>query len=204
MYADIHKPPPPLPQPKPQELGPGLRLLPPLSRLGRGPGLLLLVADSTSSLTIDNGVPGLLIKWAEEGFAVVEIQAKAIAEHDDVFKRAIEGLKQCAECDFNGKVGIVGESSIVKSRHLTINNVVLTSLRSRIVETRISVCVKYTRAGRHSYLRGRAGHNCLLSKQRTSPVASCVHVDETSEADTGTYRVLLPECRVLQIRNTFS
>ncbi|KAJ5831941.1 hypothetical protein N7474_000252 [Penicillium riverlandense] len=107
MYADISKPTPPLPQPKPRELGPGLRLLPPLSRLGRGPGLLLLVANSTSSLTIDNGVPGLLIKWAEEGFAVVEIQAKAIAENEDVFHRALEGLKQCAECDYNGKVGMI-------------------------------------------------------------------------------------------------
>ena len=112
MYADISKPPPPLPQPKPQELGTGLRLLPPLSRLGRGPGLLVLVRDPTTSLKISNGVPGPVIKWAEEGFAVVEVQAKAMAEDDNVFQRAIEGLKQCPECDYNGTVGLVGECPI--------------------------------------------------------------------------------------------
>lgn len=109
MYADISKPPPPLPKPKPQDLGSGLCLLPPLTRLGRGPGLLLLVPDSTSPLAINNGIPSLLIKWAEEGFAVVEIQAKAIAAYNGVLQRAIEELKRCSECDYNGKIGLICE-----------------------------------------------------------------------------------------------
>ena len=111
MYADISKPAPSLPKPRLQTIGAGLRLLPPLSRLGHGPGILLLVADSETdtSLTIDNGVPGSLIKWAEEGFTVVEIKASALAEARNALRTAIEALRQCAECDFDAKVGMVGE-----------------------------------------------------------------------------------------------
>lgn len=108
MYADITKPPAALPELRPQEFGAGLRLLPPLSRLGYGPGMILLVADSETSLTIENGVPGSLVKWAEEGFTVVEIQAKALA-NDDALKKAIEALKGCTECSPKDKMGIVGE-----------------------------------------------------------------------------------------------
>lgn len=111
MYADISQPPPPLPEPRLQTIGAGLRLLPPLSRLGHGPGMLLLVADSETDtpLTIDNGVPGSLIKWAEEGFTVVEIKASALSKGSNVIHTAIEALKQCAECDYDAKVGVVGE-----------------------------------------------------------------------------------------------
>lgn len=109
MYADISKPPPSLPQSKPQDVGVGLRLLPPLSRLGHGPGIILLPQDSGDSLAIINGVPGSLIKWAEEGFAVIEIQPTALAGDGNAFKEAVEALKSCDQCDYNGKVGVVCE-----------------------------------------------------------------------------------------------
>jgi carboxymethylenebutenolidase len=113
MYADITKPPAALPEPRPKEIGAGLQLLPPLSRRGHGPGMILLVADSESSLKIDHGVPGTLIKWAEEGYTVVEISSRALAENSHALKEAIEALKSCAECDWDAKVGIVGELSVV-------------------------------------------------------------------------------------------
>ncbi|KAJ4375345.1 hypothetical protein N0V83_002431 [Neocucurbitaria cava] len=71
--------------------------------------MLLLVADSETDtpLTIDNGVPGSLIKWAEEGFTVVEIKASALSKGSNVIRTAIEALKQCAECDYDAKVGVV-------------------------------------------------------------------------------------------------
>lgn len=105
MYNDISKPPPPLPSIQFTELSPGVGLLLPLSRRGHGPGLVLLVPDTTEHLTIAEGVPSPLIKWAEEGYAVVQVEERALGEA--ALKRAIEALSQCDKCEPKGKVGLV-------------------------------------------------------------------------------------------------
>ncbi|KAM0395333.1 hypothetical protein ACHAQC_005182 [Fusarium culmorum] len=108
MYADISKPPAPLPQAKPQTVAEGITLLPPLSRLGHGPGLVILHPDSDKHLDIIDGVPSALVKWAEEGYAVVEVQAKALKEDTgDVLKSALQALRSCDGFVKDSKIGLI-------------------------------------------------------------------------------------------------
>ncbi|KAF4973609.1 hypothetical protein FSARC_149 [Fusarium sarcochroum] len=108
MYADITKPPAPLPKAAPQSISEGVTLLPPLSRLGHGPGLVILHPDSDKSLDIIEGVPSALIKWAEEGYAVVEIQAKAFERNaNEVLGDALKALMSCDKLDPDSKIGLI-------------------------------------------------------------------------------------------------
>lgn len=110
MYADISQPPAPLPQPSPQDVRPGLKLLPPLLRKAQpGPGVIILVPNDSSSTQIKEGVPSLALKWAEEGYTVAEIQ-DSFFEGQDVspLKAAIDALEKCPDCSSTDKVGLVG------------------------------------------------------------------------------------------------
>lgn len=110
MYNDITKPAPPLPSPELTEVIPGVRLLRPLSRRGTGPGVIILGSDHHDSLAIEQGVPSPSVKWAEEGYAVVEIQAKAFAAgKNDLVQHAVEALQECEKCEPKDKVGLVGQ-----------------------------------------------------------------------------------------------
>lgn len=111
MYNDISKPPPPLPSPELTEVAPGISLLLPLSRRGHGPGLIILTADRPEPLAIKEGVPSPLIKWAEEGYTVVEIQAQALGVGKrHVLESAVEALSKCGKCEPKDKIGLVGKS----------------------------------------------------------------------------------------------
>lgn len=111
MFNDITKPPPPLPTTQLTELEPGLSILLPLSRQGDGPGLLILVPDTDKPLAIVDGVPSQLIKWAEEGYTVVEIQRRAlIIGAREAITKAIQALESCDKCAPKDKIGLVGES----------------------------------------------------------------------------------------------
>lgn len=114
MYADITKPPAPLPTPQLKNIRPGILLLPPLSRRGHGPGLILLAHSSVDPLRIDQGVPSELIKWAEEGYTVVKLEPNAFESFEslDVINEAVGALNQCEKCD-KGKIGLVGMSNTV-------------------------------------------------------------------------------------------
>ncbi|CAO2653059.1 Nn.00g024700.m01.CDS01 [Neocucurbitaria sp. VM-36] len=91
-YGDITQPAPALPQPQLQELRKGVAQLLPLSRRGYGPGLIILVPDHTKQLSIDDGVPSPLVKWAEEGYVVVEIQSSALAD-EGTLKEAVNAIR---------------------------------------------------------------------------------------------------------------
>jgi carboxymethylenebutenolidase len=108
MYVDISKPPPALPTTNLTSVSSGVSLLPPLSRIGTGPGIIILTPDSEENLVIKDGVPSPLRKWGEEGYTVVEIQEKAIKSNKDVLKNAIVALSQCEKCEPKGVVGLVG------------------------------------------------------------------------------------------------
>lgn len=111
MYFDISKPPPPLPSPELRELGFGISLLQPLSRRGTGPGVVVIVPDSlVSNIAIEQGIPSPLIKWAEEGFMVVEIQEKAMGDEDvvTVLAKAALAISKEERCEPKGMVGLVG------------------------------------------------------------------------------------------------
>ncbi|KAF4968675.1 hypothetical protein FSARC_3961 [Fusarium sarcochroum] len=107
MYADISQPPPPLPKPRLDEVQSGISILAPLSRRGHGPGLIILVPDSTPQLTITEGVPSLILKWAEEGYTVVEIQASALTAGADAVASALDALKSHDRCDSHHAVGLI-------------------------------------------------------------------------------------------------
>lgn len=110
MFNDITKPPPPLPSPELTEVMPGVSLLRPLSRRGTGPGMIILTSDYDDPLAIKDGVPSPLVKWAEEGYAVVEIQARALgAGQGNLIKSAVETLNKCDKCEPKDKVGLVGQ-----------------------------------------------------------------------------------------------
>lgn len=118
-------PPKPVPPQKPEEIAKGITLLRPLSRKGHGPGLIILAPPSppsppspqdnnnppTSSTEIQNGIPSLRMKWAEEGYCVVQIQphasSSASSSSSSVLQIAVQALQACAECEPKEKMGIV-------------------------------------------------------------------------------------------------
>lgn len=111
MYNDITKPAPPLPHPALTTLLPGISLLPPLSRRGVGPGIIVLTSACQDPLAIENGVPWPLLKWAEEGYAVVEIQAHTLSGDDgpsQALELAVKALASCEKCEPKDKIGLVG------------------------------------------------------------------------------------------------
>lgn len=108
MFNDITKPAPPLPTPQLRELKPGISLLLPLSRRGHGPGIIILIPETSDLLAIKDGVPSHLVKWAEEGYTVVGIQERALfTEASTLLKAGVEALSQCDECKPKGNVGLV-------------------------------------------------------------------------------------------------
>lgn len=113
MYADISKPPAPLPSPDLQRLENGASFLPPLSRRGKGPGLILLTTPEASdeSITITDKAPSPLVKWAEEGYAVVQISGKVLGDVSalDALKQAVKAIEGCEKTEPKGTVGLVGE-----------------------------------------------------------------------------------------------
>ena len=85
----------------------------PLTRRGHGPGLIIITPDSTDPLAIVEGVPSFLIKWAEEGYTVVEIQASAVSGGAaDLLKAAVDALKSCDSCTPADKIGLICKSSL--------------------------------------------------------------------------------------------
>lgn len=104
---------PPLPQPQLTDISPGVSLLEPLSRKGNGPGLIVLVPTQEKEteadrLAIKDGVPSTLVKWAEEGYTVIEIKEQAFNASKDPFVVALDALQKCAKCEPKDKVGLIG------------------------------------------------------------------------------------------------
>jgi carboxymethylenebutenolidase len=98
---------------KPVRLADNVTLQTPLSRFGKGPGLLVLVPkDYKARSTIDISKtldPEPQQKWAEEGFAVVEVKVDPETVADD-FKVGVAALKKLPECASYSTVGVIGTS----------------------------------------------------------------------------------------------
>lgn len=108
MFADISKPPRQLPQPNLQNIGQGISLLNPLSRRGKGPGIILLVPRASDVLINEKGAPSPLCKWAEEGYAVAQIELSAWSQIKDPFDVATKSLtKNVPEFEDIGSLGLV-------------------------------------------------------------------------------------------------
>lgn len=99
-----------VPNAPPIEISPHLKLQPPLSRRGHGPGLII-VADHYAQLEKSEKHldPPPLTKWAEEGYAVAQILVPGKAEDGGEFplQRAIEKLKELEACDDEAGFGII-------------------------------------------------------------------------------------------------
>lgn len=96
------------------ELGNGISLQPPLSRKGHGPGLIVIVPAGSHQQHITSDLLPPLQKWAEEGFAVVEIRADALdigRDAGEVLGLAIAGLEEYSSCE-GDKMGLVGETTL--------------------------------------------------------------------------------------------
>ena len=111
MFQDITKPPPPLPAVEFCQLEDGVTILSPLVRRGTGPPLIILAPNNNDAEMIVEGVPSHMIKWAEEGFTVAEIQQQAL-ERDAVgaLKRSIEAIRESSKCEPKSNIGLVCES----------------------------------------------------------------------------------------------
>jgi carboxymethylenebutenolidase len=61
---------------QPERINDNATLVKPLTRRGYGPGMIILVPDDQreSPIEIENGIPSLRMKWAEEGYCVVEVR----------------------------------------------------------------------------------------------------------------------------------
>jgi carboxymethylenebutenolidase len=105
-FAYGSDPPKAVPPMKPEQIAEGVTLIRPLSRKGVGPGMILLVPnqDSETPIEIENGIPSLRMKWAEEGYCVVEIRPQASSS---ALKAAVTKLDACQECEPKEKMGLV-------------------------------------------------------------------------------------------------
>lgn len=120
MFQDITKPPPPPPQYQFQGIADGVLRLSPLTRRGQGPGIIILTLDYDASREIIEGVPSHIIKWAEEGYSVVEIQQRALKHAKDVarlLQDEINVLQRDPKCEPKDKIGLVGRSPSIHRVH---------------------------------------------------------------------------------------
>jgi hypothetical protein len=104
---------------KPYRVASNIMLQTPLSRKGKGPGLLIILPDDYKpqdqgkyKKTLD---PEPLQKWAEEGFAVVEVKfvLDEMRSSKDMLARSLEALKEMPECVSDGGVGVIGTFLLV-------------------------------------------------------------------------------------------
>lgn len=146
--ADQEEPPVPLPSAPLIELASNATLQPPLTRRGYGPGLIIITpaglhADHKSRLrrttprkseegdskpeeqpspppdTLD---PLPQKKWAEEGYAVVEVKLAGLSEEEMggwtigmALGRAIEALVDLETCNVKDKFGLIGKRACLLS-----------------------------------------------------------------------------------------
>ncbi|KAH8435179.1 uncharacterized protein LDX57_012808 [Aspergillus melleus] len=93
-----------------KSLGPDMTLQTPLSRCGKGPGLVLLRPQSHASCNDQNtGLdPAPLQKWAEESYAVVQVTINPGDESpQERVTRAVDELRSLPECDEKHQLGLL-------------------------------------------------------------------------------------------------
>ncbi|KAL2853793.1 hypothetical protein BJY01DRAFT_57432 [Aspergillus pseudoustus] len=104
----------PLPKPNWIKLAEGLSLLQPLSRLGTGPGMIILTPDypTDTHLKIEYGVPSPLIKWAEESYTTVQIEDSTLDNNaQDAFHKAVDAINGSKACEPKNCIGLVAYSA---------------------------------------------------------------------------------------------
>ncbi|KAK4502678.1 hypothetical protein PRZ48_006104 [Zasmidium cellare] len=139
-------PPKSVPPMKPEQVADGVTLVRPLSRKGVGPGMIILSPndEATSPIEIEDGIPSLRMKWAEEGYCVVEIRAQASSS---ALKAAVAALGDCHECEPKEKIGLICYDTGLWSKAASA----METLKDRIV-----VASLYADASQYSQLSSQA------------------------------------------------
>ncbi|BGP19996.1 hypothetical protein JCM10213_006773 [Rhodosporidiobolus nylandii] len=113
----------PMPSAEVISLAPNVQIQPPLSRRGHGPGLLVVVPESAGLAQVEeeNGTateqkpldPMPLVKWAEEGYAVLQVEYVEDAKLKDgewgierVLEDGVRWLTEMDECT-SDKLGLI-------------------------------------------------------------------------------------------------
>ncbi|THY63187.1 hypothetical protein D6C99_00665 [Aureobasidium pullulans] len=100
----------PLPSAPVIDVSPLVVIQPPLSRIGKGPALIILIdQESASKPTADSIDPPPLQKWAEESFVVARIDLSKLPTKDfeATLSNTIDAVKQLPEYDGNQKIGLI-------------------------------------------------------------------------------------------------
>lgn len=107
-----------LPETRLEEVAQGITLSHPLSRRGYGPGFIVVVPTTgtagPNALAVKGGVPSPIMKWAEEGFVVVEITEAALDAVPDPLGLACAALAASSSTDPKPKdsgIGLIGSSA---------------------------------------------------------------------------------------------
>ncbi|RDK41188.1 hypothetical protein M752DRAFT_302988 [Aspergillus phoenicis ATCC 13157] len=83
-------------------------LLSPLTRRGVGPGMIIVLPEGLSGQLIeDHSAPPPSVKWAEEGYTVIQICESALSQ-ETVLCQAVEELAQHDKCTPNDIIGLIG------------------------------------------------------------------------------------------------
>ena len=145
-FAYGSAPPTPVAPQKPEDVAEGVTLLRPLSRRGHGPGLIILAPndDRASPVEIEDGIPSLRMKWAEEGYCVVQIQPNASSS---ALKAAVKALDGCSECEPKEKMGLICYDAEMWSKAASAAE----TLKDRIV-----VAALYAKASQYKQLSSQA------------------------------------------------
>ncbi|KAL3461367.1 hypothetical protein BJX64DRAFT_160222 [Aspergillus heterothallicus] len=105
---------PPLLEPNLTSPAGGLTLLQPLSRLGTGPGMIILTPNSPAdtNLKIEHGVPSPLLKWAEESYTTVQIEESALGSNaNEALQKAVAAINDSTACEPKNSIGLVAYSA---------------------------------------------------------------------------------------------
>ncbi|KAH9484921.1 hypothetical protein JR316_0001823 [Psilocybe cubensis] len=98
----------PLPSAPRVTLAPNVFLQPPLSRRGIGPGLVLFLPDISFSPGVTKPLdPEPILKWAEEGFAVVGIVNSEGLNVEKALTQGVKALSELSQVDIKDKFAVI-------------------------------------------------------------------------------------------------
>ncbi|KAL1307025.1 hypothetical protein AAFC00_005651 [Neodothiora populina] len=147
----------------------------PLSRLGRGPGLIIITDQaSLSKGSINHTLDPLpRQKWAEEGYAVAELRISEDSEFQSDLVTAIRGLEQLAECSSDTGFGLIS--------YLTSGSA---AIASDIIDKAPEVIVVVSYGEGHLFVQSKPILQHLAGRSKTAPngVANKVYTYPTAEA----------------------
>ena len=117
-------------------LGANIVLQPPLSRCGRGPGLIILRPSGFADYQQRNDSldPEPLQKWAEESYVVVQISLDSQSSGDKarvarLVTAGIDALVSLAECETKDRFGLLGRAVFYRFYYVFTNSTQFTGPR---------------------------------------------------------------------------